>query len=509
MNKKVMLIIRDGRGYSEKKEGNAIYAAKTPNDDKYNKDYPNCLLECSGNAVGNPKGVQGGSEVGHLTIGAGRIVWQPYELINRQIKDGSFLNNLELTKAIHHCKIYDTDLHIGGLLSDQGIHADYRHMHAVLELCKQEKFDRVYIHVTTDGRDVPEKSALEFIEETEKIIKKIGIGKIVSVVGRYYSMDRDRNRERTIETYQLMTQGKGFKAKSAKDAVKLAYKRGEKTDYYIKPTIILDKDEKPIGLLEKGDAMVWYNFRADRSRQISSMIARLPDCEIEPDKQVKDIYYVCFSSYDSDWELPVAFPQLQVENNLGEVISNNGLKQLRIAETEKYAHVTFFFNSQKDQSNKGESRVLINSPKVKSYDMQPEMSAYKITKKLLSEVGNYDLIVVNYANPDLVGHSGKFDAVVKACEVVDECVGEIVEKGIKENYSILLMADHGNAENMLYLNGEINPSHGTNPVRMTLINADGVKLKDGGMSDIAPTILELMGVEKPEEMTGQSLVIGH
>ncbi len=506
MKKKVMLVIRDWRGYTEKKEWNAIYKANTPNDDEYNKIYPHCLLKCSGNAVWNPEWVQWGSEVGHLTIWAVRIVWQPYELINQNIKDGSFFNNLELTKAIHHCKIHNTDLHIGGLLSDQWIHADYRHMHAILELCKQEKFDRVYLHVTTDWGDVPEKSAMQFIEKTEEVIKKLWIWKIVSVIWRYYSMDRDRNRDRTTDAYRLMTQGKWFKAKSAKEAVELAYERWDKTDYYIQATSIVGDDDKPLWILKKEDAMIWYNFRADRSRQLSSMIARLPDCEIEPDKQVKKINYVCFSSYDSDWELPVAFPQKEVINNLWEVISSNWLKQLRIAETEKYAHVTFFFNSQKDQSNKWESRVIIKSPKVKSYDLQPEMSAYKITDKLLSEIWNYDFIVVNYANPDLVWHSGVFDAVVKACEVVDECVGKIVEKWIKEDYAMILMWDHGNAENMLYPNWETNPSHWTNPVRMTLINAGEVKLKDGGMSDIAPTILKLMWVNKPEEMTGESLI---
>ncbi len=303
-----------------------------------------------------------------------------------------------------------------------------------------------------------------------------------------------------------MTQWEWFKSKSAKEAIELAYERWDKTDYYIQATCIVWKDDKPIWLLKKKDAMMWYNFRADRSRQISSMIARLPDCEIEPKKQIKDIYYVCFSRYDSDWNLPVAFPQLEVINNLWEVISQNKLKQLRIAETEKYAHVTFFFNSQKDKSNKLESRVMIRSPKVKSYDMKPEMSAFELTKKLLGEIWKYDLIVVNYANPDLVWHSWVFDAVVEACEVVDKCVWEIVEKWIKKNYSMILMWDHGNAENMLYPNGEVNPSHGTNPVRMTLINADNVKLKDGWMSDIAPTILNLMGIDKPEEMTGESLI---
>lgn len=501
-----MLIIRDWRGYSENKEWNAIYTAKTPNDDKYNKLYPHCFLKCSGNAVWNPEWVQGGSEVGHLTIGAWRIVWQPYEMINQEIKNESFFENNELLKAIYHCKNNNSDLHLNWLFSDQWIHADYKHMHAILKLCKQEKFDRVYIHLTTDGRDVPEQSALWFLEDTEKVISELWVWKIVSVIWRYYSMDRDRNRDRTTQAYELMTQWKWFKAKSAKDAILWAYERWDKTDYYIQATSIVDKNDAPIWLLKENDAMIWYNFRADRSRQISAMIARLPDCEIEPNKQLKNIQYVCFSRYDSNWELPVAFPQNEVENNLWEVISQNGLKQLRIAETEKYAHVTFFFNSQKDKSNKWESRIMINSPKVKSYDLQPEMSAYELTNKLLNEIWNYNFILANYANPDLVWHSGIFDAVVKACEVVDECVGKIVSKWIENNYTTILMWDHGNAENMLYPNGEINPSHGTNPVRMTLINAGDVKLKDGWMSDVAPTILELIGIKKPEEMTGESLI---
>lgn len=506
MNKKVMLIIRDWRGYSKEKKWNAILAANTPNDDEYNKGYPNCLLKCSGNAVWNPKWVQWGSEVGHLTIWAGRIVWQPYELINKEIEGGWFFENLELLKAIYHCKNNKTDLHIWWLLSDQWIHADYRHMHEILKLCKKEKFERVYLHITTDWRDVPERSAMEFIGKTEEVIKKLWVWKIISVIWRYYSMDRDRNRDRTMEAYRLMTQWKWFKAKSAKEAIELAYERWDQTDYYIQATTIVWEDDKPIWLLKKDDAMIWYNFRADRSRQISAMVARLPDCEIEPDKRVKDIKYVCFSSYDSDWKLPVAFPQLKVENNLWEVISQNGLKQLRIAETEKYAHVTFFFNSQKDKSNRWESRIMISSPKVKSYDLQPEMSANAINKKLLWEIWKYDFIVVNYANPDLVWHSGVFDAVVKACEVVDECVWKIVEKWIKENYAMILMWDHWNAENMLYPNGDINPSHGTNPVRMTLINAGDANLTDGWMRDIAPTILELMWLDKPDEMSWKSLI---
>lgn len=503
-----MIIIRDGWGHGEHDEGNAIFKANTPNHESYKQNYSTAVIKCTGNDVGNPYAVQGGSEVGHLTIGAGRIVWQPYELINQEIKKGSFFENKELISAIEYCKKNNSNLHLNGLFSDQGVHADYRHMHAILELCKKQDFDKVFIHLTLDGRDVPEKSAMKFIENTEEVIKEIGIGKIVSLVGRYYTMDRDTNWDRTRQAYDLMVDGKGFKSKSAKEGLEQAYERGDKTDYYVQPTIIVDENDNPLVLLKENDSFIWYNFRSDRSKQITAMITGLDYCTEKPEHKV-NVHYVCFSRYNAKWKLPVAFPQQKVENNLAQVLSKNGLKQLHIAETEKYAHVTFFFNSQIEEPNKDETRIMVDSPKVLSYDLQPEMSAYGVTEKLMPEIGKHDFIVVNFANPDLVGHSGVFDAVVKACEVVDECVGKVVPKALVEGYVVLLMADHGNADHMLYENGEADPSHGLNPVLLTFISDDedlkSVKLKDGGMKDIAPTVLKLMGVEKPKEMTGESL----
>jgi len=510
LGKKVMLIIRDGWGHGKHDKGNAIFHAKTPNHDRYKKEYQTCIVKCHSNDVGNPEGVQGGSEVGHLTIGAGRIVWQPYELINQEIKKGTFFTNKVLLEAIENCKKNNSDLHIDGLFSTEGVHADYRHMLAFLELCKQQNFDRVYVHLTLDGRDMPEKSALPLIEKTEKRIKEIGVGKIASVVGRYYGMDRAREWSRTQKTYDMLVSGDGFKAKSAKEAVEEAYKRGEKTDYYVKPTVIVEEGEL-LCLVKPKDSFIWYSFRSDRSRQITALMMGMPIDKAPKDMpKPLDIHFVCYCSYDSNWTLPVAFPQERVSNNLGEVLSKKGIKQLRIAETEKFAHVTFFFNSQKENPDEGETRINIPTKQVESYDMNPPMSAYEVKDRLLQEIGKYEFIVVNFANPDLVGHSGVFDAVVKACEVVDECVGEVVAKGLEEDYTILLMADHGNADHMIYDDGEVDPSHGFNYVLMDLISNDPklqkCKLKDGGMKDIAPTVLSLLELEKPKEMTGESLI---
>lgn len=507
---KVMLIIRDGWGHGEAYEGNAITKAKTPNHEFYTKHYPTTILQCTGNAVGNPEGVQGGSEVGHLTIGAGRIVWQPYELINRSIKDRSFFSNTVLQRAVQHCKDHTTALHLNGLFSTEGIHADYRHMFALLQLCKQQGFDRVFVHLTLDGRDVPERSALPMVEEAEKKMKELGVGKIASLCGRYYTMDRDKNWDRTKKGYELMVEGKGFTAPSATDAIKKAYDRGDKTDYYVQPTCIVGETGSPLGLVKNNDGFIWYNFRTDRSRQITAMMNGFDYCPEKPKKTVK-LHYVCFCSYDSNWTLPVAFPQQKVSHNLGQTLAGQGLKQLRTAETEKFAHVTFFFNSQQENPYPGEDRVLVPSPKVPSYDQKPEMSAYELTEELLKKIGMYDFILVNYANPDLVGHSGVFDAVVEACEVVDECVGKVVKKALANDYVIFLMADHGNADHMLYDNGEVDPSHGLNPVTLTIISNDpSIKtktLKSGkGQQDVAPTILAVMGLDKPSEMAGENLL---
>lgn len=504
---KVILVIRDGWGHGKHNKGNAIFHANVPNHNYYTKNYPTCILQCTGNNVGNPDGVQGGSEVGHLTMGAGRIVWQPYELINQEIKNGNFFRNKALINAINYCKKHNSDLHINGLFSDQGVHADYRHMLALLELCKRQGFDRVFVHLTLDGRDMLEKSAIPLLEKTEQKMKEIGIGKIVSIIGRYYAMDRDKNWDRTKKAYDLIVKGEGFKSASAKEAIEEAYKRGDATDYYVQPVVIINENQQPIALLKDNDSFIWYNFRSDRSRQITAIINGLDYCPIKPEKSVK-VHYVCFCSYDSNWNLPVAFPQQVVKNNLGSILSKKGLKQLRIAETEKYAHVTFFFNSQVENAFKGEDRILVNSPKVPSYDKKPEMSAYEVTEKLLPQIGKYDFILVNFANPDLVGHSGVFSAVVKACEVVDEYVGKIVKKALDEGYIIFLMADHGNADHMLTDAGEVDPSHGYNPVQLIIVSNDEkkIKLKNGGHKDIAPTILDVMRIKKPKEMTGESLI---
>ncbi len=502
---KVMLIIRDGWGESSKKEGNAPLLANTPNHDYYDLVYPSTLLECFGNAVGNPENTQGGSEVGHLTLGAGRIVWQPYELINQSIKNGSFFNNKVLLDAIENCKKNNSNLHISGLFSDQGIHADLRHMFAILELCKKQKFDRVYIHLCLDGRDVPEKSASKYIEMLESKINELKIGSISTVFGRYYGMDRDTNWDRTLKAYNVMVNGEGFKSTSPKKAIEEAYERGDKTDYYVQPTLI----EPSFTSIKDNDSFIWFNFRTDRSRQITSMFNNL-NCSVEH-KKVK-LHYVCFSSYDDSWTLPVAFTQTQVENNLGTILSKNGIKQLRISETEKYAHVTFFFNSQDDAPYEGEDRILIPSPKVPSYDMKPEMSAYELTDKLLGEIENekYGFILVNYPNPDLVGHSGNIEATIKACEVVDECVGKVVSLALSKDYVVLLTSDHGNSENMIDELGNPDPSHGMNKVKFYLISSEAELKKvtlrpNKGLKDVAPTILKIMEIEKPKEMNGQSI----
>lgn len=504
---KVMLIIRDGWGYSEKVEGNAINMASTPNDDRYRAEYPTSVIQATGGAVGNPDGVQGGSEVGHLTLGAGRVVWQPYELINRTVTSGEFFVNSRLIAAIENCKARGTRLHLNGLFSDQGIHADYRHMHELLRLCKQLEFTDVFVHLTLDGRDVPERSALTYLKETERVLGELGVGTIATVCGRYYSMDRDSNWDRTMQAVEAMVSGEGHVAASAAEAIEAAYARGDSTDYYVQPTVIAGADGAPVAKLSEGDSFIWFNFRSDRSRQITEVLSKMESCPLDMGN-IPSLHYVCFSSYDSNWKLPVAFPQQSVTRNLGETLSRAGAKQLRVAETEKFAHVTFFFNSQLSDPFEGESRILVESPKVESYAQKPEMSAGEVTDKLLPEIGSHDFILLNYANPDLVGHSGVLEATVKACEFVDMQVGRVVDRALEEGYAVLLMADHGNADHMLYDNGEPDPSHGHNPVLLSLLTKGGERhtLADGGMKDIAPTILGLMGIPVPEEMTGESLV---
>jgi 2,3-bisphosphoglycerate-independent phosphoglycerate mutase len=507
---RVILVVRDGWGYTEETKGNAIRQANVPNDTRYMREYPWTLLKCTGNAVGLPEGTQGGSEPGHLTMGAGRIVWQPFEEINQAIYNGSFYENPALLNAIQNCREKGSVLHLMGLLSDQGIHGSTFHLYSLLELAKRHDLKDVYIHCFLDGRDVPERSAKDFIEETLKQIRDKGVGRIATMVGRYYAMDRDTNWDRTLKAYDLLTQGEGWKETAPLEAIDNAYRQGDPTDYYIQP-IVMVEDGKPVATIDAEDSVIFWNFRSDRARQITYALTQ-NGFDHFPRKKFPRVHFVCMSGYDRHLALPVAFPQNTVEKNLAQVLAAKGLRQLRMAETEKYAHVTFFFNSQIEDPVKGEDRILVPSPKVPSYEEKPEMSAREITEKLLPEIMKdvYDFILVNYANGDLVGHSANLPAGIKACEVVDECLGRVVNAGLSMGYTILVTGDHGNIETMFYPNGEPNPSHGTNPVPFILISYNPklrkVELKEGlGLSCLSPTILKLMGIPKPHEMTAESL----
>ena len=510
-HRRVILVVRDGWGYSEEKEGNAAYLADTPNDDMYMREYPWTTLKCTGNAVGVPEGTQGGSESGHLTMGAGRVVWQPLEEINRAIVDGSFYEKKEFKDTVGYLRKTGGRLHLGGLLSDQGIHGTTEHLYALLELARRNGLNDVFIHCFLDGRDVPERSAKGFIAELNEVINAKGVGKIASIVGRYYAMDRDTNWDRTEVAYDLLTQGKGRIETDPFDALDHQYEeKTDLTDYYVDP-VTLTENGDPVATVRDGDAFIMWNFRSDRARQITYAMTQPDFTGFE--RVLPDIRYVCMSVYDNNLDLPVVFPQVQVTDNLGITLSRNGLRQLRIAETEKYAHVTFFFNSQFEEPNPGEERILVPSQKVPSYADMPEMSASAITDALIPEIEGekYDFILVNYANGDLVGHSADLRAGIKAAAVIDRCLGRVVDMGLRHGYTILVTGDHGNVEAMLYPDGSVNPSHGLNPVPFILISDKSdlrsVKLrKNEGLSSVSPTILELMGVEKPKVMSSPSLI---
>jgi len=504
--------VRDGWGYSEEKEGNAVHLADTPNNDRYMEEYPWTLLKCTGNAIGVPEGTQGGSEPGHLTMGAGRVVWQPLEEINRSIEDGSFYSIPALVDAVRHVKERGSKLHLMGLHSDQGIHGTTHHLYALLELARREDLTEAFIHCFLDGRDVPERSAKAFIEETLQQIEEKGVGEIASLIGRYYAMDRDLNWERTERAYNLLTLGEGYRETDAIRAIDDAYGRGDETDYYLEPMVIKGAEGEPLATMGDEDAVIFWNFRSDRSRQLTYALTQ-SKFEKFRRRVFPRVHLTCMSVYDQSLGLPAAFPQRTVENNMGKVLSDHGMRQLRIAETEKYAHVTFFFNSQVEEPYAGEDRILVPSPKVKSYEVIPEMSAPQINARLLSEIhgGVYDFILVNYANGDLVGHSAGLEAGIKACEAVDRCVGEVVEAGLSEGYVVIVTGDHGNIETMFYPDGTPNPSHGVNPVPFIVVSDEpslrNIELCGGlGLSSIAPTILSLMGIERPREMTGLSII---
>lgn len=506
MKKPFMLMILDGFGLKDEDNGNAIKAAKTPNLDKIFDTYPNTSLAASGLAVGLPEGQMGNSEVGHLNIGAGRVVYQELTRITKAIEDGIFAGNTAILNAINHAKETGGSLHVMGLMSDGGVHSHIEHIKATLALAASNGLNKIYLHCFMDGRDVPPTSGLSYIKEMENFIANgyadnMSIG-VVS--GRYYAMDRDKRWERVQLAYDALTLGEGRQAVSGSAAVEFAYASDE-TDEFIMPTIC-NKE----ATVKDGDSIIFCNFRPDRAREITRAFVDNDFDGFERKSQIANLQYVCMTQYDATMpNVEVAFPPASINNTLGEYLSSLGKTQLRIAETEKYAHVTFFFNGGVEQPNPLEDRVLVPSPQVATYDLQPEMSAYQVTDKVVEEIksSKYDCIILNFANPDMVGHTGVFDAAVKAIEAVDECVGKVVEAILEADGQILITADHGNADDMLDENGNVVTAHSTNPVPLIHVAKEPSVLKDGGkLCDIAPTMLKLMGIPIPSEMTGIALV---
>jgi len=505
-NKLTMLMILDGFGINEGIEGNAVKLANTPNIDKLLKTCPNNILHTSGLHVGLPEGQMGNSEVGHTNIGAGRIVYQDLTRITKSIEDGDFFSVAEFVEAIENCKKHKSKLHILGLLSDGGVHSHIRHLFALLELAKRKDFEDVYVHCFMDGRDTPPTSGEGYIEKLEEKMKEKGVGKIASISGRFYAMDRDKRWERVQKAYDALVNGVGNKANSAISAIDASYQK-DVFDEFVEPTVICSNDE-PISKIQNNDSVIFFNFRPDRAREISRALVDKNFKEFETKKL--DLYYVCFTIYDETLpNVKIAYKPENLKNTLGEYISNKGLTQLRIAETEKYAHVTFFFNGGEEKQYKGEDRILVPSPKVETYDMQPEMSAKEVTEKVVNAIKEekYNVIILNYANPDMVGHTGSLEASIKAIETVDEGIGKIVQAVEKVEGVLLIIADHGNAEQMIdEKTGEPHTAHTTNPVPFILVGKDNVRLKEGKLADIAPTILDIMEISVPEEMTGKSLI---
>lgn len=506
MDKKtVMLMILDGFGINEKEEGNAIKMANIPNIERILKQYPNTILHTSGLDVGLPEGQMGNSEVGHTNIGAGRIVYQELTRITKSIEDGDFFSIPEFVTAIENCKKNHTKLHIMGLLSDGGVHSHQRHLFALLELAKRKDFEDVYVHCFLDGRDTPPVSAEGYLAELENKMKEKGVGKIATIMGRFYAMDRDKRWQRIEKAYDAMVKGEGEKFNSVSAAIENSYQK-EIFDEFVVPTVICNND-KPIAKIEENDSVIFFNFRPDRAREITRAIV---DEEFDGfEREYFKTNFVTFTNYDETIKnVSVAFKKDEIKNTFGEIISKKGMTQLRIAETEKYAHVTFFFNGGEEKQYEGEDRILIPSPKVETYDMKPEMSAFEVCDNVVNAIHSkkYDSIILNFANPDMVGHTGNIEAVVKALEALDGCVERIVEAILEEKGVLLITADHGNCEQMIdYKTGEPHTAHTTNPVPLVLVGKDA-KLKEGRLADLAPTMLDILGIEKPEEMTGESLI---
>ena len=504
MSKKpVMLMILDGWGVAPASDVNAATLAQTPNLDRYFAEFPHTTLEASGMEVGLPEGQIGNSEVGHLNIGAGRIIYQSLTRITKAIKDGDFFNNEVLCACMDKTKDAGKALHLMGLLSDGGVHSNINHLIALLEMAKARGLEKVYVHAFLDGRDVPPKSAVGFIKQLQEAIAGMEFGKIATVMGRYYAMDRDNRWDRLEKAYKTLVLGDGKLVADPVQGVEASYEAGI-TDEFVEPMVVDGVDAKITG----GDGIIFFNFRPDRARQITRALNDAEFPHFERPASALPVNFVCMTQYDATIDAPVAYPPEEYTETLGEVLAKEGKRQLRIAETEKYAHVTFFFNGGVEEPNLNEERILINSPKVATYDLQPEMSAYDVTDALLAELDKdkFDVVVLNYANPDMVGHTGVLPAAIKAMEAVDECVGKVVDKVLSLGGSVCITADHGNLEKMAEADGTPHTAHTTNIVPFILVSNEEHKLHSGVLADIAPTMLELLKIEKPAVMTGSSLI---
>ncbi|MFY9189603.1 MAG: 2,3-bisphosphoglycerate-independent phosphoglycerate mutase [bacterium] len=503
----VVLIVMDGWGCAPESSGNAIAQARIPNLTWYWRRFPHTLLGAAGEDVGLPAGQMGNSEVGHLNLGAGRIVYQDYSRINRAISQGDFFTNSVLLEALAQAQ--GQSLHLMGLVSDGGVHSHMNHVYALLELAAQHDLQRVFVHAFLDGRDVPPTSAGTYLAALEEKMAELNLGHIATISGRYWAMDRDRRWERTALAYKALVLGEGKTAPSAAQAIKQAYEQGE-TDEFVRPTVLVQDNGDPVARVKDGDMIIFFNFRPDRARQLTRTFVDEDFSEFSRGPQPPAVHFVCFIQYDETIKAPVAFAPQRLTNTLGEYLSRQGLTQLRIAETEKYAHVTIFFSGGEEQPFPGEQRRLIPSPKVATYDLKPEMSAYEVTAAVIEELrqGKFHLVILNYANVDMVGHTGKIAATIQAVETVDRCVGQVVEEVLRQRGVALITADHGNGEEMLDEGNRPHTAHSCNQVPFIVVadDTDAWEVRPGRLADVAPTILDLLDLPTPAEMTGESLL---
>ncbi len=503
------LIILDGFALREETKGNAVAQANKPNFDRYWNEFPHTTIRADGEYVGLPEGQMGNSEVGHMNIGAGRIVYQSLTRVNISIREGEFEKNPTFINAMNHVKEKGTNLHIFGLLSDGGVHSHINHLFALLKMARDHDVKNVYIHAFLDGRDVGPKTAKKYIRQTLEKIVEYGVGQFATISGRYYSMDRDRRWDREEKSYRAMVYGEGPKYQDPIQLVEDSYEKGIYDEFVI-PSVMVDENGEPVATIKDEDAIIFYNFRPDRAIQISNIFTNEEFNEFDRGpKWPKNLHFVCLTHFSETVKGYVAFEPENLDNTLGEVLAKHGLRQLRIAETEKYPHVTYFLNGGKEEVNPGEDRILIDSPKVATYDLKPEMSAYEVTDALIGEIkkDKYDVIVLNFANPDMVGHSGKLEPTIKAVEAVDECLGKVVDLILEKGGKAIITADHGNADEVLTPDGKPMTAHTANPVPV-IVTDKNVKLrKTGKLGDLAPTLLHMLGLPKPEEMTGESLII--